>query len=75
MRHYAILRLLLAGFFLYFAWPIIPGAVTQAEFIFWGAWLLFLVLVVGANFATLLRMNTPPVMEQGRTGERKRLNY
>ncbi|MFC4556677.1 hypothetical protein ACFO3D_00465 [Virgibacillus kekensis] len=72
MRHYAILRLLLAGFFLYTAWPMIPGAATQAELIFWGVWLVFLLLVVGANFATLLRMTPPPVMEQDRTGVRKR---
>ncbi|MBP1947780.1 hypothetical protein [Virgibacillus litoralis] len=71
MRHYAILRLLLAGFFLYFAWPAIPSAATQIELVFWGAWLLFLVLVVGANFATLLQITKPPVMEQERLGHRQ----
>ncbi|WP_047981599.1 hypothetical protein [Ornithinibacillus contaminans] len=64
MRHYAILRLLLAAFFLYFAWPLIPAAKSQVEMIFWASWLGFLVLVVGANFATLLQLSEPPVMEQ-----------
>ncbi|MFD1362253.1 hypothetical protein [Lentibacillus salinarum] len=66
MRHYAILRLLLAGFFLYIAWPVIPEVVTQEAILFWGLWLGFFLLVVGANFATLLQMTEPPVMEQER---------
>ncbi|MEW9675505.1 hypothetical protein ABRT01_04875 [Lentibacillus sp. L22] len=75
MRHYAVLRLLLAGFFLYFAWPYIPEASSQLEFIFWGLWLLFFLLVVGANLAVLLQMNNPPVMEQERVRERQTLKY
>lgn len=71
MRHYAILRLLLAGFFLYFAWPLIPEASTQLEILFWFTWLGFLLLVVGANLATLMQMTEPPVMEQEYTRERK----
>ncbi|SFB24999.1 hypothetical protein SAMN04488072_11197 [Lentibacillus halodurans] len=72
MRHYAILRLLLAGFFLYIAWPVIPSAITQEAVLFWGLWLGFFLLVVGANFATLLQMTKPPVMEQEHTGSRQR---
>ncbi|MEN2765570.1 hypothetical protein [Ornithinibacillus xuwenensis] len=64
LRHYAILRLLLGAFFLYFAWPLIPAAESQLEMVFWGAWLLFFVFVMGANFATLLHLSEPPVMEQ-----------
>lgn len=75
MRHYAILRLLLACFLLYFAWPLIPEASSQLENIFWGAWLVFFLLVVGANFATLLRMTNPPIMEQERVRERQTLNH
>ncbi|TFJ93889.1 hypothetical protein [Lentibacillus salicampi] len=71
MQHYAILRLLLAGFFLYVAWPVIPSAVTPEAVLFWGAWLGFFVLVVGANFATLMQMTEPPIMEQDRTGTRQ----
>ena len=64
MRNYTILRLLLAGFLLYFAWPYIPGAVTTPEKIFWGSWLVFLMLVVGGNLATLLHISKAPIMEQ-----------
>jgi len=64
MRHYTVLRLLLASFLLYFAWPYIPEAVTQIERLFWGAWLGFLLLVVGGNLATLLQIAHPPAMEQ-----------
>lgn len=66
LRHYAILRLLLAGFFLYFAWPYIPQATSPLEMLFWGVWLLLFLLVIGSNFATLLQMIEPPVMEQER---------
>ncbi|GAB3065239.1 hypothetical protein GCM10027286_30850 [Virgibacillus ainsalahensis] len=75
MRHYAILRLLLAGFFLYFAWPAIPYATSAAELIFWGTWLFFFLLVVGANFATLLQMTKPPVMEQEEVKQRQSYNH
>ncbi|MDY0396971.1 hypothetical protein ACFSMW_15710 [Virgibacillus halophilus] len=64
MRHYAVLRLLLALFFLYFAWPLIPQASSSMELLFWAVWIVFLLLVVGANLATLLQMTKPPVMEQ-----------
>ncbi|WP_068674668.1 hypothetical protein [Oceanobacillus sp. Castelsardo] len=64
MKNYAILRLLLAAFFLYVAWPYFPYAATTVEKLFWGSWLVFLFLVIGANLATLLQMTKPPVMEQ-----------
>lgn len=78
MYHYTILRLLFAGFLLYFAWPYIPEATTQIEKIFWGGWLVFLLLVVGGNLATLLQLSSLPVMEQdspvrSKQKERKRL--
>ncbi|GAA0429600.1 hypothetical protein GCM10008983_02460 [Lentibacillus halophilus] len=72
MRHYAILRLLLASFFLYVAWPVIPEAVTTEATLFWGLWLGFFLLVAGSNFASLLQMVTPPVMEQENIQRRQR---
>lgn len=66
MFHNSILRLLLASFFLYFAWPLIPQAVTNIEFTFWGIWLVFFLLVIGANLATVLQLNKPSVVEQER---------
>ncbi|TQS76259.1 hypothetical protein DX933_02205 [Ornithinibacillus gellani] len=74
MRHYAVLRLLLAGFFLYFAWPFIPYAATGIEKIFWGCWIGLFLLVVGGNLATLLQMTNPPVMEQEYEKERESYN-
>lgn len=64
MRNLPILRLLLAGLMIYFALPKIKFATSPLEMIFWGAWLLFFLLVVGANLANLLQMIEPPVMEQ-----------
>nr|WP_163971629.1 hypothetical protein [Oceanobacillus halotolerans] len=75
MRHYAILRLLLACFFLYVAWPVIPEATSQIGMLFWGGWLAFFLLVVGANLATLLQMTSPPVMEQEQQRQRQTLNH
>lgn len=64
MRYYTILRLLLASFLLYVAWPHIPIATSQVEKVFWGVWLGFLLLVVGGNLATLLQLSRPPKLEQ-----------
>ncbi|MEI3599928.1 MULTISPECIES: hypothetical protein [unclassified Oceanobacillus] len=64
MKNQPILRLLLAGFMLYFAWPKIPQATSTLEMTYWAMWLLFFLAVVGANFANLLQMIQPPVMEQ-----------
>lgn len=71
MQPYTILRLLFASFLLYFAWPYIPLATTQIEKVFWGAWLVFLLLVVGGNLATVLKLSHPPVMEQKEVIKRK----
>lgn len=70
LKHYTILRLLLAGLLLYVAWPLIPLAASRLEAIFWATWLIFFGLVVGGNFATLLQMTDPPAIEQNE--ERRR---
>lgn len=64
MRTNTILRLLLACFFLYVAWPMIPQISSKLEYIFWGCWLLFALLFIGANLAALLKISRPPIMEQ-----------
>ncbi|SDN05188.1 hypothetical protein [Sediminibacillus halophilus] len=64
MKQYALLRILLACFFLYVAWPEIGQQTGQAAGYFWAGWLAFFLLVAGANLATLLQMTKPPVMEQ-----------
>lgn len=64
MRLYTGLRLAFAVFLLYVAWPFIPTASTSTAKLFWFAWLLFFLVVIGGNLATFLRMSAPPVMEQ-----------
>jgi len=64
MRHYTLLRLLLAGFLLYIAWPYLAEVNTTIEKVFWLSWLSFLLLVIGGNLATGLKLSRPPVMEQ-----------
>lgn len=64
MRLYTVLRLAFAIFLLYVAWPFIPTATTSVAKLFWVAWLLFFLVVVGGNLATFLRLSVPPVMEQ-----------
>lgn len=59
MRQYAILRLLLATFFLYIAWPYFPHARVGIELLFWGSWIVFCLLVIGANLAILLEVMPP----------------
>ncbi|WP_077299064.1 hypothetical protein [Virgibacillus pantothenticus] len=72
---YALLRLLLAGFMLYVAWPFIPQGTTFLEQLFWGGWLIFFLLVIGANSASLLQMIQPPIMEQKKERQRKTYNH
>ncbi|MDY0408661.1 hypothetical protein [Paracerasibacillus soli] len=60
---------------MYFAWPLIPQASSQLESIFWGTWLVFFMLVVGANLANLLQLNDPPVMEQDYEQRYRTHNY
>jgi len=64
LKNYPILRILLAAVMIYFAWPLIPLASTALELTFWGLWLFFFLLIIGANLANLLQMIPPPVIEQ-----------
>jgi len=73
MRHFTILRLLIACFLLYFAWPFIPQATLFVEKLFWGIWLSLFLLVVGGNFATLLQLTDGPALERERTKQRDRI--
>ncbi|WP_246367102.1 hypothetical protein [Paraliobacillus salinarum] len=57
MKQYALLRLLLAGFLIYMAYPSIEAQATSTAHLFWFSWLGFLLLVIGANLAVVLRIN------------------
>lgn len=56
-KQYALLRLLLAGFLIYIAYPSIQAQATSTAHLFWFSWLGFLLLVIGANLAVVLRIN------------------
>ncbi len=75
MKNLPILRLLLAGLMIYFALPEIQTAASNLEMVFWGMWLVFFLLVVGANLAILLQMIDSPPMEQTQQKKKLRANY
>jgi len=75
MRNNALLRLLLAAFLLYMAWPAIPEARGEAAQLFWGIWLLFFLLTAGANLAVLLQLHPAHRVEQNREKRRIRDNH
>lgn len=64
VRNRALLRLLLASFFLYIAWPRIHEAQEGSAMLFWGLWLVFFLICAGANLAILLQLQPRPAVEQ-----------
>ncbi|WP_152657346.1 hypothetical protein [Oceanobacillus sp. CFH 90083] len=75
MKTNIILRLLLVCFFIYIAWPMVPQSSSSLEFLFWGCWLLFAFVFIGANLATLLKMSRPPIMEQEGISKKKQRSH
>lgn len=75
MHLYALFRILIVGFFLYMARPYLLNVEGTIEFLFWSAWLLLALLILGANLATLLQITHPPLIEQEQKQERKTLKY
>ncbi|WP_407269025.1 hypothetical protein [Radiobacillus sp. PE A8.2] len=59
MEQYALLRILLACFFLYIAWPAISEQASSLASMFWAGWLLFFLFVVGSNLAAMLKITKP----------------
>ncbi|MCD5323849.1 MULTISPECIES: hypothetical protein [Pontibacillus] len=56
MRQHALLRLLLACFLFYVAWPSVQVQNHTIGSFFWMTWLVFLFMVMGANLAILLKL-------------------
>ncbi|WP_112181607.1 MULTISPECIES: hypothetical protein [Paraliobacillus] len=54
MKQYAVLRLLLAGFLLYIAFPNVQTHPEGLAHLYWFSWLVLFTLVIGANLATVL---------------------
>lgn len=55
-KQYALLKILLGIFLLYLALPVLGVSANSMANLFWGLWLIFFVLVVGANLAVLLNV-------------------
>lgn len=71
-RQNALLRLMLACFLLYTAWPTLGAHPSGIANLFWGAWLVFFMFVAGSNLATLLRLAPKHVFE---TEEEKEIQF
>lgn len=56
IKQYALLKLLLAGYLLYLAVPMMGRVTLNVANVFWLSWLLFFCLVVGANLAILMNL-------------------
>lgn len=75
MKQYALLRLLLALFLLYVAWPSMIHTGSGIEQTFWSMWFIFVLIVSGANLATLMELNRTAQLEQSNTRERQVDNH
>ncbi|WP_425441487.1 hypothetical protein [Salinibacillus kushneri] len=70
MKRNALLKLLIACYFLYLALPSIREMTTSASSLFWAAWIVFFVLVAGANLGVLLDIKSGKSVEHS---ENKRI--
>ncbi|WP_063826212.1 hypothetical protein [Virgibacillus sp. MSP4-1] len=69
----ALLKLLMAFYFLYLALPSIREMTTPASSIFWAAWIVFFLLVAGANIGTLLDIKKRQSVNLEEYSENKRI--
>ncbi|MFB1050840.1 hypothetical protein [Paraliobacillus sp. JSM ZJ581] len=56
-KQYALLRLLLASFLIYMAYPSLKLQTTSTAHLFWFSWFGFFLLVIGSNLAIVLKIN------------------
>ncbi|HLS36085.1 MAG TPA: hypothetical protein VK061_07595 [Bacillota bacterium] len=61
--HHAFLKLLMASFFLFFAFPDISLQFVH-ETVFWLIWTTLCLFVIGSNLSTIFRITQPPKLEQ-----------
>ncbi|QSS99228.1 hypothetical protein IMZ31_14205 [Pontibacillus sp. ALD_SL1] len=74
MRQHALLRLLLACFLFYVAWPSVQVQGSAAGSYFWMAWLIFLFMIIGANLALLLNLRVQLVYREEEVKEEKQFS-
>ncbi|MFC0522338.1 hypothetical protein ACFFGV_01880 [Pontibacillus salicampi] len=75
MRQNALLRLLLACFLLYMAWPFLRVQGETLANYFWIGWMVFFVLVAGGNLALLLQLSSPPKFKEPSLEGKKQLSH
>lgn len=75
MKQYALLRLLFALFLLYIAWPSMIQPASGVAQLFWSMWFVFVLVVSGANLATLMELNRTVQLEQSNTRRRQVDNH
>lgn len=75
MFPHSLFKILLAILFLYFAWPSISLALPSFERYFWFFWLILLLLVLGGNLSTLLKITEAPSLEKDYKTGRKTHKY
>lgn len=74
MRQHALLRLLLACFLFYVAWPSVQVQGSGVGSYFWMAWLVLLFMAIGANLAILLNLRAQLVYREEEVEEEKQFS-
>lgn len=67
----SLFKILLALLFLYIAWPWVSVSFHSYANVFWLCWLCLFFLVVGGNLSTLLKITSPPLLEEERKRRQK----
>lgn len=75
MVYNSLFKILLAALFFYLAFPEISFSLIPSERFFWISWLGLLLLVVGGNLSTLLKITEPPRLERSFKERNRHRNY
>jgi hypothetical protein len=70
MRRNALFKVLFAAFLLYLALPSIQEISSSLSSIFWASWIVFFLLVVGANLGVLMNVKTRKSVEPSEEGDK-----
>jgi hypothetical protein len=70
MRRNALFKVLFAAFLLYLALPSIQEISSSISSIFWASWIVFFLLVVGANLGVLMNVKTRKSVELSQEGDK-----
>lgn len=73
VRQNALLRLLLACFLFYMAWPSVQVQGGGVASYFWIGWLVFFLFVAGSNLATVMKIPDSTPLHSTSESETKRV--